>query len=253
MLSDAFLEEALASFVDDGWIDEPLFEVKSGKEATVFCCSGSGALAEVTDEPIVAVKIYREFTNRSFKNDSVYQAGRIQFAQANRTARALKKRSRYGRKAQHVLWLAHEWEMMKLLHKKGIDIPKPYALNEYAIIMQFVGTKEGGAAPPLLEVELSPERAAEVVDQLLHDVVAMVDLHVVHGDLSPYNILWWEDQPWIIDFPQAVDPRLNPAAQGILARDIENICRWGERFGVERDPQAFMADLWTRFTEGQIG
>ena len=81
----------------------------------------------------------------------------------------------------------------------------------------------------------------------------MLHHHRVHGDLSPFNVLWWKDRPVIIDLPQAIDPRLNPAAHSLLARDVENICRWGSKHGVQRDANRIANDLWSRFVIGEIG
>ena len=53
-----------------------------------------------------------------------------------------------------------------------------------------------------------------------------LDRHRIHGDLSPFNILWWQGRPWIIDFPQAVDARMNANSYALLCRDVENVCRF---------------------------
>ena len=81
----------------------------------------------------------------------------------------------------------------------------------------------------------------------------MLDLHVVHGDLSPYNVLYWRGEPVIIDLPQAVDPRLNPAARELLQRDIENVCTCATRRGVPRDAMEIAHELWRAFREGWVG
>ncbi len=47
----------------------------------------------------------------------------------------------------------------------------------------------------------------------------------------------------IIDFPQVVDPRFNPNALALLTRDIENICRYAARYGLERDGQRIAQQL----------
>jgi RIO kinase 1 len=102
-------------------------------------------------------------------------------------------------------------------------------------------------------IALPRDTARVVVDRLLWNIERMLDLHVVHGDLSPFNIMWHEQAAFIIDLPQAVDPRLNPAAQSLLARDIANVCDWARRQGEQRDAAKITADLWTRFVLGEIG
>jgi RIO kinase 1 len=68
---------------------------------------------------------------------------------------------------------------------------------------------------------------------------------VVHADLSPYNILVWEERLVFIDFPQAVDPVAHPAGMGLLQRDVDNVATWFSRKGVPVDPGAVVAELVT--------
>jgi RIO kinase 1 len=49
--------------------------------------------------------------------------------------------------------------------------------------------------------------------------------NVVHGDLSAYNLLWDGQRLVAIDFPKASDPRLNPNAARLLAKDIQQVCQ----------------------------
>jgi RIO kinase 1 len=73
----------------------------------------------------------------------------------------------------------------------------------------------------------------------------MLFLNVVHGDLSAYNLLVWNGLVTVIDLPQAVDPRKNRHAKTFLERDVERICEWGTRYGVQRPAGRIAADLWT--------
>ena len=77
----------------------------------------------------------------------------------------------------------------------------------------------------------------EVFDQYL---LMYRDANYVHGDLSAYNILWWKDQPWIIDVPQGEVVNkwsdMNKV-ELILQRDIRNVLKYFEGYGIERDPE----------------
>ena len=74
----------------------------------------------------------------------------------------------------------------------------------------------------------------------------------VHADLSPYNVLYWQGQVRIIDFPQAVNPRFNPNALSLLARDTENICHYTARYGLVRDGRRIAERLWRRFQNAEL-
>ena len=247
-MHDSSLLDALDPLIGEGWIEDVLFEVKSGKEATVFCCRG----AERAPAPLVAAKIYRAREHRGFANDAIYRAGRVEHARQSRLKRALDQASAFGREAQFGLWIHHEVEMLTRLARAGLPVPEPIATADRAILMPFIGD-EAGAAPPLHLTAPSTEDAERIVDTILDAVADMLDLHVVHGDLSPYNILLWQDEPIIIDLPQAIDPRLNPAGFELLMRDVRRVCEWSERLGVDRDPFEIAADLWGAFREGVIG
>jgi RIO kinase 1 len=110
--------------------------------------------------------------------------------------------------------------------------------------MEFIGDVDR-AAPRLANARLSRADAASAWQQLLASVRALVAAGVVHGDLSAYNLLWWEDELVFIDFPQAVDLAANPSGLDFLHRDVRNVCRYFERRGVEHDPEEVFADLVT--------
>ena len=80
----------------------------------------------------------------------------------------------------------------------------------------------------------------------------MLRCNRVHGDLSPHNVLYYEGDIKVIDFPQATDPRFNPAARDLLTRDVENICRYFRQYGVECDGWVIADDLWKRFTFARL-
>jgi RIO kinase 1 len=106
---------------------------------------------------------------------------------------------------------------------------------------------EDASAPQLREVRLRGEEAVDALERLLRDVGVFLLHNVIHGDLSAYNVLWWEGRPTIIDFPQAIDPRFNANAPELLARDVRNLCTFFRRMGVERDADRIASDLWTGF------
>ena len=245
---DAF--EALSAFLDEGWISEILFEVKSGKEATVYCCS-AGERAPLA-HPLLAAKVYRALESRRFKNDAIYQTGRMHLAREGRVKRASDRKSAFGRKVQYATWIDNEWETMNVLHRAGVDLPQPIARSDAAILMPYLGDATV-TAPKLNDVDLSRDEVDGITDRLLWNIELMLHHDRVHGDLSPFNVLYWNGQATIIDFPQAIDPRLNPAALPLLSRDIENICRWAAKRGVIRNAAAFTQDFWSRFIEGALG
>ncbi len=233
--------DMLEPFFDDGWIDEVIRQVKSGKEADVYMCRAGGRAAV----PFVAAKVYRPLERRGFRNDSVYRDGSLERMKRRQRVAAMKKTS-FGREVLFGSWLYHEYETLRALHAGGARVPQPLAVGDSAIVEEWIGD-EDGAAPHLRQVRLPHADAPELFEGLISEVRLWLSLDVVHGDLSEYNVLVWAGGLTVIDFPQAVDPRFNRNAYALLARDIANICRHFGRYGIERDPRRLAGEMWARW------
>jgi RIO kinase 1 len=239
------LSDAIASLVADGLIDDVLYPVKSGKEATLYCCSGGARLGS----DLVAVKVFKPQQFRSFRNDSMYQSGRVILDR--RSARAAAKRTRFGREVQSSLWTNSEFETLRLLHRAGAHVPKPLGQTQGAIAMEWIGDTDA-PAPQLKDVDLERNEAQELFQQLMANVQLWLACNIVHGDLSAYNLLYKPGRIVAIDFPQASDPRFNLNAESLLARDVLHVCQHFARYGVSSDPNALTDDLWDRFLRGKL-
>ncbi len=219
-------------------VGEPVV-VKSGKEATVYCCPAHPR----TGQTWLAAKVYRPRQERGFKNDAVYQQGRT--TMDARLDRAIHNKSKKGREVQFSTWIGAEYATLTKLHAAGADVPRPYGCAESALLLEYFGER-GMAAPQLVNVELSHAEAGPLFEQLLHNLDICLEQDRVHGDLSAYNVLYWQGRLQIIDFPQAVDPIDNPQAYGLFARDVENICDYFADYGIQADPRRLALTLWMR-------
>jgi RIO kinase 1 len=233
------LDDALEPFVVDGLIEDVLYLVKTGKEATVFCCRSGPKLGG----GLVAAKVYKPTAFRSFRDDAVYREGRVILNK--RDARAAAKRTSFGQEVRSSMWTNHEWNTLKMLHAAGSDVPRPLAHSAGAMLLEFVGD-DSGAAPMLRHVNFGQNEAETIFDRLLENIQLWLACNIVHGDLSPYNVLYrGEGDAVVIDFPQACDPRFNTNAFRLLLRDIENLARFFERAGVRRDPYGLADRYWS--------
>ncbi|MGI9149537.1 MAG: RIO1 family regulatory kinase/ATPase [Chloroflexota bacterium] len=235
------LGDALDPFIADGLIEHILYPIKSGKEATVYCCRAGPALKV----DLVAAKVYKARAFRSFRDDSIYREGRVILDA--RARRAAGKRTPFGHKVQSALWTNHEWDVLRTLHPAGADVPEPIAQSAGAIVLEFVGDA-GSAAPVLKDVRLTTTEAEALFERLLDNVQLWLAYNIVHGDLSPYNVLYrGKGYGTVIDFPQAVDPRSNTNAFQLLLRDIENLARFFERFGLSKDAFGLAQGYWAEW------
>lgn len=239
------LERALAHFTLEDWIDGVATPVKSGKEASVWRCrahSGHGG-------GLFALKVYHERERRNFKHNARYREGR--FIPDERARRALARGSVFGRSVGEFLWQGWEYGCLKEFHDAGLAVPAPRASGPAAILMDWIGTAEV-AAPRLKDVRIT-KIEAEAARSSLHEIVAgMLRLHRVHGDLSAFNVLWHENRPVVIDFPQVVDARTNGHAFSLLTRDLMNLDRYFERFGAGGNPEEESQQLWQLYQLGWL-
>ena len=245
---EAWLFDSLADLAEHRWISDVLKKAKGGKEASVYLCQPGPAAPE---SKLVAAKVYRPRTLRALKNDQIYRDGRVDLDEEGKSVHghdevhAIAKRTSFGETLRHQSWIAHEFRAMEALFAAGADIPRPYARAGNTIAMDFVGD-EIGSAPTLNEVALERDEARPLFERAMRNVEILLANGFIHGDLSAYNILYWEGEIKLIDFPQAVAPRDNRNAFRIFARDVTRLCEYFAKQGVDSVPRRLAADLWTR-------
>lgn len=203
---------------------EMVSNVKSGKEATVYRVKLDGKL--------VAMKLYKNPEERSFKKTGYYLMGKYYRKPSHR--RAVAKGNKFAKKLKHKNWVKREFYMLEKLYNLGAKIPKPLLHIDSAIFMEFLGDMET-VAPRLCDVELNKDEAEIAFKEILETIRIFWDFGIAHADLSEYNILWFKGEPHIIDLPQGIDKRTHPTPEEILERDLKNITKY---FGkvIEIDP-----------------
>ena len=247
---DVWLRDALHSFYDDELITDVLASVKGGKEASVYRCAGHPS----TGAQLLAAKVYRPRQFRNLRNDAMYKEGRAVLAgdgravnkSDHRTMRAIGKKTAFGQQVSHTSWLMYEYTTLERLHRAGGAVPKPFAVNDNALLMSYHGD-ERMAAPILQSVRLGRGEARALFDEVLRNVELMLEHGLIHGDLSGYNILYWEGAITLIDFPQVTSSASNRSAYAILQRDIARVCEYFAGQGLRRDATGIASDLWQRY------
>jgi RIO kinase 1 len=226
-------------FLDEGLITKIIRPIKSGKEASVHLCRSDPS---VSGESLLALKVFHPPDRREFRDEALYRDG--EWIKERRTRVAVEKKTRFGREVAGAIWVDREWESLRELTDAGADVPKPIMRTDRAILMTYIGD-EDDAAPQLRSCRPDRDEADELFRQVLRNVELFLYRNVIHGDLSAYNVLVWDGQVTIIDLPQAVDPRKNKHARGLLERDLVRVCEHFERSGVRSSPSSLAGDLWT--------
>ena len=232
----------LQPLVDDGLVDDVLRPLKSGKEAAVYVVrSGS---------EVICAKVYKDMAHRSFQKRVQYQEGRQ--VRGSRQARAINKGSNYGRRQQETAWKNTEVDALYQLVDAGVRVPRPHGYHHGVLLMSLVTDAEGHSAPRLGEVELDHAQALRFHDELMRDVVRMLCIGLIHGDLSEYNVLVAPEGPVIIDFPQVVSAAGNNAARSMLLRDVHNLRASLGRFAPELMATHFGEEMWLLYERGEL-
>jgi RIO kinase 1 len=233
--------------------DEVLGLLKTGKEAEVFVVERR--TLDGRQSAILAHKRYRPtkvrkgeleamgFSRaRSFTNDAMYHEGRK--FRRSREQRAVERLTDLGKRILADRWPAQELETLVTAYDAGVTVPYPVEFTGDGLLMQMLGD-DGVAAPRLVSARLDDAELKRAWGQFVDDIGLLTEAGVVHADLSPYNVLWWRDRIWMIDFPQAVDLVGNPHGFDLLHHDVTTMCTWFTRRGIDCDAESLYADLLT--------
>ncbi len=234
--------DPLAPLLADGVIDGVVSRLKGGKEADVWLVRAGGQT--------VAAKVYKARQTRSFKNDAAYKEGRK--VRNTRTQRAMDRGSRFGQAAAEDAWKEKESDALFRLHAAGVRVPRPVLFHEGVLLMEVVLDPHGHPAPRLVDATLTREQAAGVYADLRKQAIGMLACGLIHGDLSPYNVLLGAHGPVVIDLPQVVDAAHNSQAERFFLRDLDCV----RRFCVSLDPalggEGDGREIWQAFVRREL-
>jgi RIO kinase 1 len=233
---------SLLALIEDGVIDAVVRQLKSGKEASVFLVASGSAVR--------CAKVYKDAEKRGFHKLAEYQEGRK--ARGSRQARAMNKRSRYGREEQETAWKNAEVDALYRLQAAGVRVPRPHGFFDGVLIMDLVRDAEGNPAPRLNDVAPTAETAREWHAFLMNQVVRMLCAGLIHGDLSEFNVLAGAEGPVVIDLPQAVDAASNNNAFRMLQRDVGNITGYCGRFAPDLLDTQYAHEIWKLFESREL-
>jgi RIO kinase 1 len=208
-------------------VDTELGMVKTGKEADVMLIRRG--VPGTDRECLLAAKRYRSSEHRMFHRDAGYLEGRR--VRESRTNRAMAKRTGFGKEMIAGVWAAAEFGALYRLWEVGTGlgvriVPYPVQILGTELLLEFLGTDDGQAAPRLAQLRPDPDELADLWNQLLTALTVLARCQIVHGDLSAYNILVHEGRLVLIDLPQVVDVVSNPHGARFMHRDVRNVAGW---------------------------
>lgn len=193
--------------------------IKIGKESNIF-----SAIRENEKEERVALKIYR-ISACDFKKMKKYLLLDPRYKVGN------------SRKTIVLQWAKREFSNLTKCYKNKVSVPKPIARKDNVIVMEFIGNKEIEEMPisASLLKEKIPKNPEKFFLELAKEIRNMyLNAKIIHGDLSEFNILNFNEKPVIIDLSHGL-----PAIgyKEFLRRDIENIIRFFKKLNLDIDKQ----------------
>ncbi len=219
---DRSTEKTIYKLANNGYIDHIIGPISTGKEGNVFL--GKNHL----DEDI-AIKIYRIETS-NFKNMWKYINGDRRFENIKKTKKSIIN-----------VWAQKEHKNLNLAIKAGLNAPKPIISRNNVLIMNFIGDNEKPAPIAKNYPPKNPKKWLQKVLNMIKDLYQKVSL--IHGDISEYNILNHDEEPFLIDFGQGV-LKEHPAAHDLLKNDIKNVLNWFKKQGLNvENPEKVYKDI----------
>jgi RIO kinase 1 len=189
--------------------------VRSGKESRLYWGVGRR-------RKLVAIKIFLTTSAEFLKGRMMYIQGDERFRSARKDTRSLIN-----------LWALKEFRNLQEASEVGVPVPAPLKVDGNVLLMEFIG-RRGEPAPLLRETPL--DHPAKMYDKIAEAVRTLYQkAHLVHGDLSEYNIMVLGPQPIVFDFAQAVITE-HPMAQKFLERDLLRMNEYFSKIGVSVPP-----------------
>lgn len=116
-----------------------------------------------------------------------------------------------------------EYMALKRLYQNDVAVPKPIKQTRHVLVMSMI---EGVELFRYRDLQNPMTALSEI---LMNVKMAYQRVCIIHGDLSPYNIIVKpSEHVLIIDWPQNISTN-HPNAKQILERDLQNILTFFER------------------------
>ena len=227
---------------DHAAVDTDLGVLKTGKEADVHLLER--AVPATERRALMAAKRYRTAQHRMFHRDAGYLEGRR--VRRSREMRAMATRTAFGRDLLSGQWANAEFGALTRLWQAGVPVPYPVQLVGTELLLEYLGTDDGRAAPRLAQLRPDPDELSDLWAQLVDALLGLAHLGLAHGDLSAFNLLVHDGRLVVIDLPQVVDVVGNPNGPDFLARDVRRIGEWFAARGLPSDvgdPVTLLDDL----------
>jgi len=121
--------------------------------------------------------------------------------------------------------------LLRIKEAKIIPCPTPYYVKDNILVMSFIG-KDAIAAPCLKDAIVDEEKLRELYYQCIKLMRNLYrKCHLIHADLSEYNLLLHKGTLYVIDVSQSVEWD-HPNALDFLRNDCSAITSFFKKSGI---------------------
>jgi len=207
---DEFTNRTLFELESRKVFDELVSPLFVGKESNVF-------IARKGEKKLI-VKIYN-MQNSNFNKmyDYIRKDSRYQFLRNHRRQILL-------------AWTQREYKNLIRAERSKVKVPHVIGWRNNILVEEFIGDDK--PAPPLKDQY--PENPDKFFKGIVKEMKKLYKGGLIHGDLSSFNILNYNETPVLIDFSQSTLVK-TPNSEELLVRDVNNIVKFFKRLGVKAD------------------
>ncbi len=215
---DEFTNRTLFELESRGAFDELVSPLKVGKESSVF-------LAQKNGKKIIVKIYFLQRANFLKMFNYIRQDPRYEYLQRHRRQIIL-------------AWAQREFKNLHRAKEAKVPAPKPITWLNHIVVEEFIGDED--PAPVLKDAP--PANPQIFFEDVIEAMIKLYKAGLIHGDLSSFNILNYQEKPYLIDFSQAT---LTKASnwEDLLKRDVENIVKYFRKLGVQASSEEVLKKI----------
>jgi len=199
----------------------------------LFELSSRGLFEEDSLSPISIGKESNVFSAKGKNGNVVLKIYRLEAADFNRMYEYIRNDQRFlnlkkQRRKIIFAWVQREYRNLFRAREANVKAPKPITFMKNILVMELIGKDQ----PALKLKDNIPENLKKFYEKIKTYIKRFYKAGFVHGDLSEFNILNYDNNPVFIDLSHATQIK-NPGADKLIERDVKNICRFFIKHGLK--------------------
>lgn len=219
------------------------------KTTTEFSPAVNDNLASTAVSPATTTNAVREFAVKVYKTSILVFRDRDKYVAGEHRWRHNYCKSNPRKMVN--LWAEKEMRNYKRIYQAGIPCPQPILLKSHILVMEFLG-HDAWPSPRLKDAKLTEKRLREAYIQCVLILRHLFQkCRLVHGDFSEYNLLWHDNQVYVIDVSQSVESH-HPSALDFLRADIANVNSFFQNHKVSQLAVMTTRQLFDFVTNGDL-